>query len=286
MRRNEMVGKERQKVTLSLKPGTLDILRNKAKEVGMTVTRGPQAGDGNVSEYIDSLAWAESNSKSESDWYQVVIGYRVRNGDAIKAIRREVEFRGELLADNIIWGPEMSELFYIGDEQERKAESGELDEEEARLAYFRNWYREYYGVNLLTNLLHPDESELAEHLFQTEDNRYILLVSLYEREIPREYFHPGLPERWRELRLWLGDEDYFDDGDFAERSLVELQPEDLGSRGRFRHLGRKAGIDPTLTLDEALALQQALRRPAKADPAPMADCSASSDQTDTTEGEA
>ncbi len=272
-----MVEKEKQKVTLSLKPGTVDILRQKAKEVGMLIERGPEAGNGNVSEYLDSLAWSESNKKSDLPWRRVVIGHQSGNGDAVTDYRREVEFRGKLLADDIIfWGEILgdTEIDYT-EEQKEKMDTGELGDDDALdewhmriIEMIRDWYRQRYSIELLSHPVLPDsygsheyslETAGTERLLETDDKRYIVLVTIHLDRIPSEYYLDS--GSGQDFSPFILSEDYLQASDFYERFLVELNPDDLRPGGRFRNLGRLAGIDPTLTLDEALALQQELRRP-------------------------
>ena len=192
-----MTDKEKQKVTLSLKHGTLDILRQKAKEVGMLIERGSEAGNGNVSGYLDSLAWAEKNSSSAPSEYPL---QRLTVGS------HDVEFRAKHVAgtDGII-------------------PLAEVDGPEEASP----WFRYVYGIWATGDA--EDIQNIAEDLYITEDSRYIVHVTVE----------------------WPDEETEFD-----ECFVLEVGYEDLCPGGRFRSLGRQAGIEPAVSLDEALALQK------------------------------
>ena len=205
-----MTDKEKQKVTLSLKHGTLDILRQKAKEVGMLIERGSEAGNGNVSEYLNSLAWAEKNrsaAPSEYPLQHLIFGFPVIDPNSVK----DVEFRAKLAATERQDGP-----FPVQDD---------LDEVNA----FDAWFTDRYGLR--PGELREEISDITERLYITEDNRYIVHVTLSSP-------------------VW----------DSTEAFILEVAYEDLRPGGRFRDLGTQTGIEPATTLDEALALQKRTRQ--------------------------
>ena len=148
-----MTDKEKQKVTLSLKHGTLDILRQKAKEVGMLIERGSEAGNGNVSEYLNSLAWAEKNrsaAPSEYPLQRLTVGFADDPGSF-----RDVEFRAKYVA-----GTDAIVPF---------AETDGLEEASP-------WFRDIYGIWATGDA--EDIQNIAEDLYITEDSRYIVHVTV------------------------------------------------------------------------------------------------------------
>ncbi len=190
---------EKQRVTLSLTRGRVEVLREEAKRRGFTISRGPDAGEGNVSQYIDALAWDIQNRRSKMELQRVHVGWVTvqdgGSGEEDHSLAMDVEFKAAFIAED--------EVTY-----------------DAPDVPFESY------------------SHSVERLYRTDDARYI---------IHRMDFATGSGDD--RLEVW--------------GTLIEVSEEDLGLGGEYRDLGRLAGIDKTLTLDEALAQQDAILEKAR-----------------------
>jgi len=183
---------ERQRVTLSLTRGRVEVLREEAKRRGFTISRGPDAGEGNVSQYIDALAWDIQNRRSKMELQRVHVGWITvqdgGSGEEDDSLAMDVEFKAACIAENEVTFDAPDVPF------------------------------ESYSHSL-------------ERLYRTDDARYII-------------HRMDFADSSEPLEVW--------------GTLIEVSEEDLGLGGEYRDLGRLAGIDKTLTLDEALAQQDAI----------------------------
>ena len=245
-----MVGKDKQKVTLSLDPRTLEILRGLAKGRGMTAERGPGAGEGNVSRYLDSLAWAERNKRASKMGLQYIV---IADSDGHL---KEVEFRGEKVAEYKDW------VLVLLDDGSRWS----LEDEQDRALSAGKRYGFPFDVDR--------KDVIVEQLFRTEDDRYILLVTLLRSGdgmtitietscgLTTTLTTPTKTScRLRPATRFIWETISSPPRHSPYRFLIEVSYDDLCPGGRFRLLGQKAGIAPSsLTLDEALVLTESDRQ--------------------------